>query len=102
MKDIRQSPPFADFMKCLDWKVEKIDSAFVYLRKFPLLGYFAKIPRPDMPIDPKKLLRFKKTKKIFRLKISPFIDDTDKKYRQYQKQLLNSGFKIGVVYTSVS
>jgi len=94
MKDIRQSTPFSQYMVNLGWEVEKLDNNFVYLRKFPLFGYFAKIPRPNMPLDLDKILEFKKSHKIFRLKISPFVDEKDKNYRVYQKQFLDAGFKI--------
>lgn len=94
MVDIRQSPQFANYMRDLGWEAEKINSYFVYLRKFPLFGYFAKIPRLKMPIDLEKILEFKKSRKIFRLKISPFVVESDKKYYHYKKQLLDYGFKI--------
>lgn len=94
MQDIRQSSQFANYMKDLGWETEKVDSHFVYLRKFPLLGYFAKIPRPNLPIDIEKILDFKKSHKIFRLKISPSVNQKNKKYYFYRKQFLNAGFKI--------
>lgn len=94
MKDIRQSKLFAAYMEYLGWQVHKIDSYFVYLRHFPIIGYFAKIPKPNRPINIKKIIDFKRSNKIFTLKISPFIEDTNKNYRHYQKQFLDSGFKI--------
>ncbi len=94
MKDIRQSPQFASFMHDIGWQVEKIENNFVYLRKFPLLGYFAKMPRPTMPTNTDKILLFKKSRKIFRLKISPYVVSPNKKYLTYQKQFLQAGFKI--------
>ena len=94
MKDIRQSLIFTYYMQDLGWEVKKIDSSFIYLRKFPILGYFAKIPRPNLPLNVNQILEFKKSGNIFRLKISPLVDDTDKNYHQYRKQFLKQGFKI--------
>lgn len=94
MKDIRQSQLFADYMIDLGWQAEKIDSHFVYIRHFPILGNFAKIPKPNLPINIHNILEFKKTNKIFTLKISPSIKDTNLKYQDYRKQFLSSGFKI--------
>lgn len=94
MKDIRQSPKFAEYMESLKWRVEKINSHYIYLRKFPLIGYFGKFPHPNMPVDIDKILKYKKKQKIFRLKISPFVKTSNKKYLSYQKQFLDAGFKI--------
>lgn len=94
MTDIRQSFPFSQYMGNLGWEVEKLGKNFVYLRKFPLLGFFAKIPRPNMPVNLNKILAVKKSHKIFRLKISPFVAERNKNYQLYQKQFLNAGFKI--------
>lgn len=94
MKDIRQSFQFADFMRDLGWEVGKIDRQFVYLRQFPVIGYFAKIPRPRMPINIDKIMEFKKSRRIYRLKISPFIETGNKNYERYKQQLRKSGFKI--------
>lgn len=94
MIDIRQSPQFANFMHNLGWIAEKIGDNFVYLRKFPLMGYFAKIPRIKPPFPFSEINTLITTKKIFRLKISPFIEITDKKYQLYKKQFLRNGFII--------
>lgn len=45
MKDIRQSSAWARYLESMGWKIEKIDGVYVYLRKIPILGYFAKIQR---------------------------------------------------------
>lgn len=94
MIDIRQSLQFADFMHDIGWKVEKIGSIFVYLRKFPFLGYYAKIPRAKLPFSFPKIINFKKSQHIFRLKIAPNIIDTDKEYQTYKEQFLNHGFRV--------
>lgn len=94
MKDIRQAPIFAKFMKDLGWQAEKIGSNFVYLRKFPLIGFFAKIPRPNLPLDINEIVKFRKSRNIFRLKISPFVETTDKNYPKIKSELIKHNFKI--------
>lgn len=94
MTDIRQSPQFARFMHDIGWQVEKIENKFVYLRKFPFLGFFVKIPRIKPPFPFSGIANLAKTKKIFQLKIAPFIISGDRKYRSYQKQFIDNGYKI--------
>jgi len=94
MIDIRQSPHFANFMQDIGWRVEKIDSTYIYLRKFPLFGYFAKIPRPNPPIKFEQLIAFKKTARIFRLKIAPNILAIHKNHKFYRDLIIHHGFQI--------
>lgn len=94
MIDIRQSPQFANFMKDIGWKVEKINSTYIYLRKFPLLGYFAKISRPNPPINFDQIITFKKTARIFKLKIAPNILTTHNNYKFYHDLIIHHGFQI--------
>lgn len=94
MKDIRQSPVFAKYMQGLGWQAEKIDSNFIYLRKFPLLGVFAKMPRPNLPLNINNIAKFKKIHKIFKLKISPFLETEDKNYQKLKNGLFKHNFKI--------
>lgn len=94
MTDIRQSPQFARFMHDIGWQVEKIDSHFIYLRKFPIFGYFAKIPRIKPPFPFSDINKLIKNKGIFQLKISPSVQELDKKYGIYKNQLLRNKFKI--------
>src|SRR5260221_11565816 len=46
MQDLRQSPQYAKYLESIGWKIEKIDNTFVFLKKLPALGWFAKIQRP--------------------------------------------------------
>jgi len=94
MTDIRQSLLFANFMQDLGWNTEKIDATFVYLRRFPLLGYFAKIPRPKPPFPLIKVNRLIKSNHIFQLRISPFLSSIDKNYSLYRQQFLDFRYKI--------
>jgi len=46
MTDLRQSSQYANYIESIGWKVEKIDKTYIFLKKIPLLGWFAKIQRP--------------------------------------------------------
>lgn len=92
MIDIRQSPMFARFMQDLGWKVEKVDQAYAYLRKFPLAGCFAKIPRPQKSLSIKKVTEFKKNRHIFRLKIAPHLISGSSGCQYLNNQFLQAGF----------
>lgn len=94
MQDIRHSKEFQNFMKDLGWETDAIDEQLIYLRKFPIMGYFAKMPRPRTVPAFSKIKNYCKKKKIFQLKISPSITTNDQDYLTVKKQLLNSGFKI--------
>ena len=92
--DVRQSPQFAHFMQDIGWHFEKVNSTYIYLRRFPFAGYFAKIPRPKLPINFDAIYSLVSKKKIFRLKIAPFISNKDKNYQYYQDQLLNNHWTV--------
>ena len=94
MTDIRQSPPFAAFMKDLNWRSAKIGSVYVYLKKFPLFGHFAKIPRTEKYFSANQLKNLYKQYRIFRLKIAPYLKVQDKNAESYKRKLLSKGFKI--------
>ncbi len=44
--DLRQSKQYANYLKSIGWKVEKIEDTYVFLKHIPLIGWFAKIQRP--------------------------------------------------------
>jgi len=94
MRDIRQSPQFARFMETLGWKTETVGKNRVYLKKFPILGFFAKIPRLTLPLEWKKLEQLKEKYRIFKLKLAPHLTINDKKYYKYKKALQDNGFAI--------
>lgn len=48
MRDIRQAPSWANYLKSIGWQIEKLDNTYIYLKKIPLLGWFAKIQRPEV------------------------------------------------------
>jgi lipid II:glycine glycyltransferase (peptidoglycan interpeptide bridge formation enzyme) len=92
--DIRQSPQFARFMQDLGWRAEKIDNIYIYLRKFPFLGYFAKIPRPSRLINLSLIKSLHKKYRIFKLKIAPFAEKDKRKFKQFRNRYLRYGFRV--------
>lgn len=92
--DVRQSQQYAQFMTDIGWQVKKIDSTFIYLKKFPLLGNYAKIPRSDPPLPCDKIKQLIKNRGVFRLKIAPNKLIHSKNYLKDKNILLTSGFKI--------
>ncbi len=92
--DIRQSPDFANFMEKLNWKVDKIEKNYIYLKKFPLFGYFAKLPRINIPIPLAKINKYIKKNNIFILKISPNVFSSDKQSLYLKNELSKNGFII--------
>lgn len=47
MVDLRQTPNYARFMKSIGWIVERKDGVNYFIKKFPLVGSFIKIQRPE-------------------------------------------------------
>lgn len=95
MTDIRQSPYFCAFMEDLGWQVELLGKKhYVFLRKFPLLGYFAKSPRPQAPYEIDKICAWIKKRHIFRFHIAPHITKQQKNFRSIRKEFLAHGFRI--------
>lgn len=92
--DIRQSPLFAHFMQDIGWNVGKINEQFVYMRKFPLVGFFAKMPRPNPPFLFSELQTFIRNNHIFRFKTSPFIPSSSKEFAKLKNQFLSHDFKV--------
>lgn len=89
--DIRQSQQFARFMEYLGWKTESVGKNKIYLRKFPLFGYFAKIPRPTLPLDWNAIDSLKSANRLFKLKIAPNVLVDDKKYLPYKREFQKNG-----------
>jgi lipid II:glycine glycyltransferase (peptidoglycan interpeptide bridge formation enzyme) len=47
MVDIRQSIQYANYLKREGWIIERIDRVNYFIRKFPILGSFMKVQRPE-------------------------------------------------------
>ncbi len=52
MKDLRQTLEYARFMSSLGWMVERKSGVNYFIRKFPLIGSFIKIQRPNSLVFP--------------------------------------------------
>ncbi|MFC1600664.1 lipid II:glycine glycyltransferase FemX [Patescibacteria group bacterium] len=48
MVDLRQTSKYAKFMESIGWIVERKNGVNYYIKKFPLVGSFVKIQRPEM------------------------------------------------------
>ncbi|MEK7166219.1 MAG: GNAT family N-acetyltransferase [Patescibacteria group bacterium] len=88
--NVRQTPLYADFMRRINWKVEKIDGGFAYIKKIPLIPAIIKIQRPQkLPSfdNLKKLAQKYKTKSII---IEP--KDENFKFQISNFKLLNDPY----------
>jgi len=47
MKDIRQSEEYARYLSQTGWVVEKKNGVYFFIKKFPLIGAFMKVQRPE-------------------------------------------------------
>lgn len=95
-KDIRQSAEFAAFMEDIGWQAIPFQNRFVYLRRFPFIGNFAKCPRPDPPLSLDGLTQFIKKNRLFRFKISPNLTSGSVKYPEEKKKILEKNFRIDI------
>ncbi len=73
MGDLRQTPAWANYLKAIGWKVEETDGTLVYLKKIPILGWFAKIQRPEM-LDQKIIKYIEKKYHPFQFSIEPALN----------------------------
>lgn len=48
MKDIRQTPLYASYMRRLGWQVETIAPTNIFIKKLPLVGSYIKVQRPTL------------------------------------------------------
>ncbi len=70
MEDLRQTPAWANYLKTIGWKVEKLEGNYYYLKKVPFLGYLLKIQRPQ-EISFKNIKSLEKKYKIYQISIEP-------------------------------
>ena len=69
--EIQQSPPYASYIKSLGWHVEKVDGSNLFLKRFPLLGGFAKLQRCTKLPNINKLLPVFTKYHVKRLSVEP-------------------------------
>ncbi len=73
MIDIRQSPKYARFMIDLGWEVEKVGKWRAFVRKFPVIGSFAKIQKIKPPIPFDGFEKLERKYKVLKFQIAPDI-----------------------------
>lgn len=82
LHNIRQTELYADFMRRINWRAEKVDGVYAYIKKIPLIPAVIKIQRPPkLPPEQKlrQLMQKYKTKSIF-VEPSPHFPQYDFKY----------------------
>lgn len=86
--DIRQSPQYCQFMKLLDWRVEKAGKWQVFIKKFPIVGSLIKIQRVTPPVPFEEIEKLAKRHRAFKVVIefdkllkSPRLPNTYKVYK---------------------
>ncbi len=70
MIDIRQTVQYANYLKRIGWKVERIAETNYFIKKFPIIGSVIKIQRPE-EINLKKIKELEKNNRAFQLIIEP-------------------------------
>ena len=87
--DLRQSPLWAEYMRHLGWKTEKIADHYVYIYPF-LFWKFSKIPRFTSSLDLKKVDQFLKKEGVLLAKLEPDFSVTNQINSQFS--ILNFQF----------
>lgn len=85
MLDLRQTLEYANFMENIGWIVERIDGVNYFIRRFPLVGSFIKIQRPEK-INYQHVAQLAVKHRAFQIVIEP-------KYFNHQKLIYNWGFR---------
>jgi lipid II:glycine glycyltransferase (peptidoglycan interpeptide bridge formation enzyme) len=86
MKDIRQTPKYAKYLKSIGWDVENIGSGAIFIKKIPIIGSVIKIQRPDNLVESSELWEVCKRRRV----VAIYIEPKNEEQREY---FLNSGFK---------
>lgn len=86
MRDIRQTPKYAEYLEKIGWKVERTGKIHTFIRKLSFFGSVLKIQRPDeIDIDAFNFIR--KKHKAFQTIIEP-------KNKNQELGIRNQGFKL--------
>lgn len=93
-RDIRQTSLFAHFMSDLGWNIKTLDTRYIYFRKFPFIGYFAKMPRLSPPFSIPHIQSWMRDMHVFKFKLSPDIQTTSPEYVRQKNRILSLGFSI--------
>lgn len=94
LTDIRQSQQFASFMQDIGWRAEKCNGEYIYLRRFPFFGSFAKTPRITHIDTIKEIIALSKTEKLFKIKIAVNADINNSQINKWHTTLQSFGFTI--------
>lgn len=86
MRDIRQTPQYARYLKSIGWIVETKGGVNYFIKKFPLIGSVIKVQRPE-------ILRYKDIK-ILSDKYRSFQLIVEPKTQLDAKYLVSTGFKL--------
>jgi lipid II:glycine glycyltransferase (peptidoglycan interpeptide bridge formation enzyme) len=77
MKDIRQAPAYAKYLRNIGWTTRNINHTYYFIKKIPLLGSVVKLQRPE-EIKIKDVLRLAEKHKAFSVIIEPKTELTAK------------------------
>jgi len=71
MPDFRQSREYANYLKSIGWRIEKVRGVYVYLKKIPIMGWYAKIQRPTKKFLDRDIWELENKYKPFQIVIEP-------------------------------
>ena len=72
MTDLRQTPEYAKYMSVIGWIVDRKNGVNYFIRKFPIIGSFVKIQRPEK-IDFGQINKIAKKYRAFQIIIEPVL-----------------------------
>lgn len=85
--EIQQSPLYAHYIKHLGWTVERVDESNLFIKRFPLVGGFAKLQRCVKLPDTSKLLSILAYHHVRRLAVEPDSSVDQKVFSQWVSHL---------------
>lgn len=91
MKDIRQSPKYASYLKALGWRVDKISNNYFYSKKLFLIASVLKFQRPEK-IDIKEIKKAAKESQALRIIVEPNKESDARKLKEAKYNLSNSPY----------
>ncbi len=88
MPDLRQTPEYTKYMERIGWTVERKKGVNYFIKKFPLIGSFIKIQRPEVlgEKEIKLIKRLSEKYRAFQIIIEP-------KYTNHRSLITNHGFR---------
>lgn len=93
MLDIRQSEPYARYLKSVGWEVERIDGINYFIKKIPIIGSILKVQRPEQ-------IRFGTINKlcrrygVFQIIIEPALSARIGAFKDCHKFMIAHGYKL--------